>query len=60
VNGAAGAEYGLVEGELAQDVRRRCGDIYSTRLELLSTGLTSTMVSCERMRMPSKACLAGP
>jgi hypothetical protein len=60
VNDAAGTEHGQVEVELAQDVQRRCGDIYSTELELLSTGLTSAMVPCERMRMPSKTCLVGP
>jgi hypothetical protein len=49
----ARAEYGQVEVGLTQDVQRRCEDIYSTKLELLSTGLTSAMVSYERMRMPS-------
>jgi len=55
-----GAEYGQVEVEFVQDVQRRCGDIFLTELELLSTGLMSTMVSCESMRMPSETCLVGP
>ena len=63
VNGAIGAEaaeYGQVEVEPAQDVQRHCGDIYSTELELLLTDLSSAIILCERMRMPSKTRLIGP
>lgn len=38
MNGATGAGYGQVEVKLLQDAQRRCGDIYSTELEPLSTG----------------------
>jgi hypothetical protein len=48
VNGAAGTEHGQVGIELARDVQCRCGDIYSIKLEPLSTGLTSAMVPCEK------------